>query len=346
MSFCKDIKNNQILVSVIMCVYNTKIEYLLEAVNSILNQTHSNFELIIIDDCSNIDLFTDPVFLDKKIKILRNNINKGPAYSRNKGLDVAKGKYIAVMDSDDISRPLRLERQVAFLENNPNVFALGTWFSFFGDKNHEVKRVIDDNDYYRCCLLFGNIPTLLNPSVMIRKDALDSHCIRWNESLRISEDYLMWVQLAECGVVTKYKEVLLDYRSHINQSTSKVNKKRLNSNSWIVKQYQLNKLGINATKKDTDLISCSKAKSLKQLRQINAFVDKIITANNHIKYYEPTKFEIRCNEYIYSLIQKATNPFLFLILFFSKKYRVAAFSAFKRKSKKILLLGKRNRLKE
>ena len=176
------------IVSVIMCVHNTKEDFLLEAVNSILGQTLSDLELIIIDDASTNDLFTNDVFKDERIKILKESINHGPAYCRNIGIRNSCGKYIAIMDSDDVALPNRLEAQVNFLEKNDEYVACGTWFKFIGEKDHEVKRLIDDNDYYRCSLLFGNVPTILNPSVMIKKIILSFNGISFDEQLIYGED--------------------------------------------------------------------------------------------------------------------------------------------------------------
>jgi len=108
-------------VSILMGVYNEQ-EYLAESISSILNQTSENFELIIIDDASK-DNFSEIVqqFDDERIRLLENKTNLGLTKSLNRGLDLAAGKYIARQDADDISEPDRLERQVAFLEDNEEI---------------------------------------------------------------------------------------------------------------------------------------------------------------------------------------------------------------------------------
>ena len=150
---------DSVLVSVIMANYKTKIEYLQEAINSILSQTYTNFELLVIDDCSqdgSVDYIKS--IKDDRIKIFINENNRGPAVTRNRGLEEAKGKYIAIMDSDDIALPTRLEKQVEFMENHTDVFVCGTWFEKFGTINMVRKPIIDDFEYYRCQLLFsGNL---------------------------------------------------------------------------------------------------------------------------------------------------------------------------------------------
>ena len=106
------------LVSVLMAVYNGE-KYLLEAIESILNQTYTNFEFLIINDGSTDS--TEEIILsysDQRIRYIKNEQNLKLIASLNKGLDLAKGKYIARMDADDISLPDRLEKQVNFLERN------------------------------------------------------------------------------------------------------------------------------------------------------------------------------------------------------------------------------------
>ena len=117
-----------IKITVLMSVYNTKEDYLREAIESILNQTLREFEFIIINDASNeqtiniLDQYND----DRIIRI-DNEVNHGLTASLNKGLSVAKGEYIARMDADDISYPNRLELQYQYMQKHPNVAILGGW---------------------------------------------------------------------------------------------------------------------------------------------------------------------------------------------------------------------------
>lgn len=330
-------RNENKLVSVIMCVFNTQQDYLIEAVKSVLDQTYKNFELLIVDDCSKEDLYTDDLFNDKRITILRNKENHGPSYSRNIALYNAKGEYVAIMDSDDISYPNRFEEQVKYLEENQNVVACGTWFKYFGTKNHEAKRIIEDNEYYRCCLLFNNAPTILNSSVMLRKKALIDNGIIWNEELRLGEDYLMWVQLSEIGIVTNLNEILVNYRIHESQATSSKNKKKINSNTWIIQKYQLDKVGITLSEEDYKMLPITKVDSIKKLIKINGIINTIIDANKKTKYYDINSLEKRCNEQIKTLVFSTNNPFKLFYLIFNKNFNKYAKEAFSHKIKKVLI---------
>jgi len=115
-------------VSVIMPVYNTET-YVAQAIESILAQTFTDFEFIIVDDGSTdrtpaiLDAFSRS---DNRVRIIHNPVNRGPAACRNIGLNNSSGEYIALMDADDISKPERLAKQSAYLHNHPDVFVLGS----------------------------------------------------------------------------------------------------------------------------------------------------------------------------------------------------------------------------
>lgn len=228
-----------------MANYKTKIEYLQEAIDSILNQTYRSFELIIIDDCSQDESVEYIKSInDNRVRLLINEQNSGPAVSRNRGLNVAKGKYIAIMDSDDISLPTRLEKQVAYMEKNPDVIVCGTWFEKFGTIEMIRKPVIDDFEYYRCQLLFSNTPiTLCSPSAIIRKQLLDDNKIRFDETLLKTEDYGLWVACCKVARIQIIEEVLLKYRTHVQQTSFK-DKYEQRKYAELISRRQLQELGI------------------------------------------------------------------------------------------------------
>lgn len=141
--------NNTPLVSVNMPCYNCS-KYIKQSIDSILNQTYTNFELIIIDDGStdnSVEVIKE--FSDKRIKLFENITNQGIVYSRNRAVENSKGKYIAILDSDDIAYPTRIEKQLNFMESNPDFAMTGTWFDIIDENgifNGEiVKLPIDSN---------------------------------------------------------------------------------------------------------------------------------------------------------------------------------------------------------
>ena len=119
--------DNSSLVSVIIPCYNCE-KYIAEAIESILNQSYNNIELIIVDDCStdNSLIIIEKYINNKNVVIIKNSTNSGVAYSINIGIKIAKGEYIARMDADDISHPLRIQKQVDVMLSNPNFSVVGT----------------------------------------------------------------------------------------------------------------------------------------------------------------------------------------------------------------------------
>lgn len=272
---------NKPLVSVIMCSFNTSENFLREAIKSILNQTLKDFELIIIDDGSSF--FPKFDFLnDARIKIIQNDKNMGISYSRNVGIQKANGKYIAIMDSDDIAEPNRLQVEYQYMEENPSCVACGSWFKQFGEKNNVCKRIIDDSKLYKARLLFGNEPTLLDPSSMIRKSIIDDNNIKYEETIKCGMDYLMWVRLTEIGEIHNVKEVLMNYRTHLNQIT----KKGYKNLDLRIKDYQFKKLHITLTNKEQSMIMDPFNNKSFSLKDYRLFLDKIKVANASCNYFD------------------------------------------------------------
>ena len=285
--------NADILVSVIMCIYNTKEEYLIKAVQSILEQTYQNLELLIVDDASDSDLFTADLFSDKRIKIIRLPKNEGPGAARNKALAVAKGKYIAIMDSDDISYPKRLQVQVEYMEEHRDVVACGSFFKYFGEKDYEVKRVIDDNEYYRCCLLFGNVPTLLNPSVILRHSTLKDNKIVYDTALIKAEDYKMWVQLSRIGICTNIKQTLLKYRVHGSQISTALRTKDVSDYDFAVMKEQYENMGIALSDSETAMLKKDYKSPAVSPIEYKKWLQKLLAANKNCMLYDQAKLEKR-----------------------------------------------------
>lgn len=206
------------LISVIMPSFNTPVEMLSKAVDSVLGQTYRDFELIIIDDCStdaSVEYLAS--LQDERVKVIRNPRNLGITKSLNVGLSHARGQYIARMDSDDICLPERFEKQLAFMEAHPEVIVCGTWIQAFGDASYTTKRVIPEQEYLRCSFLFGNAYGLCHPTAFFRGDMLRKHGIRYDENLPTAQDYGMWTTCAEYGEIANVEEVLFRYRVHNGQ---------------------------------------------------------------------------------------------------------------------------------
>ena len=204
----------------IMSNYNTPEMFLRVAIESVLSQTYKNFEFIIIDDSSTDDsLKVIESYSDERIKVLKNERNMGITKSLNRGLKIARGEFIARMDSDDICYPQRFERQIEFLRNHPKHIVCGTWIEQIDElgklrTNKQPCRDIPEREEYRINLLFGNNPNIVHPTAMFNHGLLLENQITYDENYILAQDYKMWVtcsKYAECGNVA---EVLLQYRVH------------------------------------------------------------------------------------------------------------------------------------
>lgn len=196
-------------VSVIMPAYNTE-KYVGEAIESILNQTFSDFEFIILNDGSTdntAEIVKEYAKKDKRIKFIDNKKNQGFIASLNQCLDVACGEYVAKMDSDDISLPERLEKQVKYLDENPNVGLVGAGYRAFGAKNFDVihPKVIRILD-----MLKGCYTTIF----MLRKKIIDTNNLRFRKEYLHAEDYDFYSRFIRYSEINNVPEVLYLYRIH------------------------------------------------------------------------------------------------------------------------------------
>jgi glycosyltransferase involved in cell wall biosynthesis len=223
-----DIKSTS-KITVIMPVYNCE-SYIEEAVNSILNQTYADFEFLIIDDASTdqtvsiIKKYGDP-----RVQLIEKPLNTGYTNSLNYGLQLAKGKYIARMDGDDISFPERFAKQVSFLETNPETIVCGTSYKIVG--NDKKISIPENNEAIKLALLKGNC--ICHPSVMIRKEAIDKFSIIYDTSKEPAEDYDLWVRLLSFGKLHNLQDVLLEYRIYNEQVSQKRGQEQKKNDSEI-----------------------------------------------------------------------------------------------------------------
>ena len=201
-------------VSVIMSIFNEPEEWLRESIDSILNQTFSDFEFIIINDNPsrrlNNQLLKEYSSKDNRIKVISNKANIGLTKSLNKGLDIAKGEFIARMDGDDISCLDRFEKQYHFMQNNPKYGVCGSYIKIFGDLSRKDSSLYTDCKKLKDSLLLKNpIP---HPTAFIRKSILDQYGIKYNEEYLCAQDYKLWFDLSFVTLMTNLPYILLNYR--------------------------------------------------------------------------------------------------------------------------------------
>jgi len=202
-------------VSVVMSVYNSE-RYLLEAVESILRQTFTDFEFIIVDDGSTDgtwEILTSYATEDPRIVLIRNEKNIGLTQSLNKGLVLARGEYIARQDADDVSEPERLEKQVAYLEAYPLVGLVGTAYEIISGDGQLLTTVYPptDNGALQERLLEGNC--FCHGAVVFRRICL-AHVGGYREAFRTAQDHDLWLRISEHFDLASLPDRLYRYRFH------------------------------------------------------------------------------------------------------------------------------------
>lgn len=208
-------------VSVIIPVYNTAA-YLMRALQSVLQQGLNNLEIILINDGST-DHSADVIrqVSDPRILYLENERNMGLVYTLNKGLDLARGAYIARMDGDDISMPGRLEAQLAYLQQHPEVDVLATVVELIDEQDQPIGFWEADRTHVTADAIRQYLPVdncLAHPSIMAKAEVLKQY--RYLEQQRQAEDYDLWLRMAADGrVIHKLAEPLVRHRIVHNSFT-------------------------------------------------------------------------------------------------------------------------------
>ncbi len=296
------------IISVIMSVYSEEEEWMYQSIESILAQTYTDFEFIIINDNPSrelnrlvLDCYSKQ---DDRILIINNEENIGLTKSLNKGLSVARGEYIARMDADDISAKDRFEKQIRFFESHPDYIVCGSNIQKFGDVDTYV-RFSDDWMNLKLNFLIPN-PTsspIAHPSVMIRASILRSRNIQYDEEYKVGQDYELWSRLMFEGKFSNIQEPLLSYRVSSAQISSKQIDKQLLVLKRVCPKY------INRYLKEEDIdIDCSSAVRLFQALKSNQ------------KLYTPTQMKFLTSILCYQLIYLHESTPEILLFLLSRKY--------------------------
>ncbi len=232
-------------VSLVMKVYNGE-KYLRQAMDSILAQTFSDYEFLIIDDGSK-DSSADIVrsYSDERIRFIQNEKNMGLCATQNRVIGEAKGEYIAVMDCDDISYPTRFEKQVKYLDEHPKVMMCGSFRDDIVDEKvspfQQIMKL--DHNSLRFSLFFGNM-FFTHSSIMFRREVYEKEGLTYGAA-PIAEDYGIIIEMAKRYDVAMIPERLIAYRIY-NQSTSKVRLKEITEAACDLKSNYLKTLGISS----------------------------------------------------------------------------------------------------
>lgn len=271
-------------VSCILPVRNGE-PYLREAIDSILLQTFADLELIVVDDVS-----TDrtPEILasvrDPRLRVVRSETPGGIAGSCNRALALCRGRYVARMDHDDVSLPHRFARQVALLDARPEIGVCGSWVRMFCDGWTRDRRLEPDPERIRCLFLMFNV--LSHPAVMMRRDVLERHALRYDESFESAEDYDLWTRTSWVSKLCNIPEVLLLHRVHPAQISQRGKPRQLDE-AQFVRTRELDRLGVSFASDEAAFHRALYARDLEPdeawLAPADRWLTRILTANERTR---------------------------------------------------------------
>lgn len=242
-----DSLKNPPFVSVIMPIHNNE-KYLRESIESILDQSYTNFEYIIIDDFSSDsswDIIQEYAKKDPRIIPVKNKANLKIPKTRNLGFKISKGKYVVVQDGDDVSCLDRIEKQVEFMEKNPDYGATGSNMHVI-DSNSEIigeRRYI--NDFNKIKRAITRYNPIAQPSVIIRNSLIKNDIGNYNEEFIRCSDYDLWIRIAMKYKIGNIQDFLVKYRRSDEQGLIKNYDQSLKFTLLIQKKYLLNRKFLN-----------------------------------------------------------------------------------------------------
>ncbi|SDM32624.1 glycosyltransferase family 2 protein [Halarsenatibacter silvermanii] len=295
-------------ITVLMPVFNSE-QYLEKAIESILDQNYSNIEFLIINDGST-DQSEEIIksYDDNRIRLVNNKKNMGLPCSLNKGMKIAETKYLARMDSDDISKPNRLSEQFSFMEKNTECGIVGTWAKKIYEKNN-LRRIVEKNIMKRptkfsdikANLLFGN--PLIHPSVMMNLKKMKKHNLFYNEKFDTSQDKELWKRCIKHFKIKNIPKPLVKYRVH-EKSNRKLNPKNHEKNKIKIYKKTLSNLDLNLNL-STFYINEKKSKDL-----INRIENDLIKLYNFLlkhRDYEKDSLKREINKRWFKVCYKSAN---------------------------------------
>lgn len=207
-------------ISVVLPVFNAQ-DFLIDAVQSVLDQTFSDFELLLIEDGSTDNsLKILKQIKDDRVRLIEHKENQGLVSTLNEGIRESKGEYIIRMDADDVCKLNRFELQVEFMDARPDVGISGSWLEIMGHNGEKIWRSLTDSDEIKAHLIF--MPNLFHPTVIIRRKLLIDNNLYYREGNLLNEDYDLWIRMIQYCEFGNIPKPLLQYRQHeINMETKR-----------------------------------------------------------------------------------------------------------------------------
>lgn len=273
-------------VAVLMPVYNGET-HIKEAIESILTQTYTGFDLFVINDGSTdsteqvVQSITDP-----RIRYIRNEKNMGLPATLNRGLSLIDHEYIARMDADDIALPYRLEKQVAFMDRNPSHVLCAGQLAYFGSMS-SISHFPATDAQIKAYMIFNNC--IAHPTVMLRNKVLKQRALLYDPSTMFPlDDYEFWLRVEDAGKFHILDDVLLKYRVGGQNYSMKVLHEKRRAQYYKLYERILNRLDIPATEETLDLhfnLSFAHSKyPLPSPAKVRTHMNRLVEANSKAGY--------------------------------------------------------------
>ncbi len=316
-------QNKKPLVTIVLPVYNGE-KYLQETINSVLKQTFSDFDFLILDDVST-DKSVEVIksFSDPRIKFVRNETNLGSVGTPEKGMEMSNTKYIARIDQDDIWLPSKLEKQIKIMEADDSVGICGTSIELFGDRSG-IKIFPVTTEPLKVGFLFFCM--MSHPSVVFRKSFLEMTRIQYNKDYRLADDYKMWIDCIDLTQIYNIPEPLTKYRQHNEQICSPANAEKQAIVTRKVQLEVLKKIYPNVLPKEQEIHQTFiklQFKTLQEYVQSKQWVGKLCAENDKSRYVDADILKKELQRYL-----KAGYKNYILNRYFQKKNFKSAWKYF------------------
>jgi len=294
-------------ISVIMPLYNAE-KYVEKSIESILNQTYKDFELVIVNDqCTDQSVKIVENIHDSRIRLFHNEVNQGIAYTRNKGIELAQGEYIALMDDDDIADLSRMEIESMYLDEHRDIDVVGGRHCEIDEHDkilHLIKEPLNNPNYIRAYLMLYN--AVANGSAMIRREFIDKYNIRYADNCFGMEDYKFWIDCSINGKISNINKIFLYWRDSSTNETSKVYSEKLELRKKKfaeLHKYAFEKNGYRLTVEEQDFINklfpaviSSVIASKEELEKLYEIMKKIICQAQNMNVENAKEVEIFCRK--------------------------------------------------
>ncbi len=290
--------NSEIKIDILMCVYNSG-KHLRNALESVLNQTYSNFNLIIVTDpCTDnsIEILREFEGKYNNIKLKINQERSGFIGSLNQGVEICQSKYIMRMDTDDLIHPQRIEKQLLYMLEHPEIDVLSSYMKSFNESGElDSIKYRKNNDEHKVCSLFYS--PLSHAASMFKSNVLKK--LKYREGYLFAEDYDLWTRVLDEYKTDVFEEELYLYRLHEEQTNIDSNRQKLNLTLNKIASNLLNNLFENIDEKTIQfhVENCMNMSSLEEI--------------NFIKFDQHINKILKENEKSMKLNSKIFNSFVF-----------------------------------